>query len=155
IKAEFTRVDCINFYPEGIQVNCEISRQSNNITAFNMNFTFTEDICDLRGEFNIMFQHGINVVNYTSFDLDFCKIMQLVHTTRLVQSLATGLRRVSNFPMSCPFKMNKQYYVHGFTLNSSAFPSYFPEMSFISDATFLPNQQLGIRLRIFGSLRRK
>lgn len=105
IIAEYSKVECINFVPSLVQLNCGVTWISKNKSALNMNFTFTEDVGDLYGEMNLVFQFGKHIVNYTSFEVDFCTILQSVHTTRLIQSIAVELRRVSNLPMKCPFKM--------------------------------------------------
>lgn len=124
IIAEFSKVECIQVAPDYVQFNCELIWPSKNISALNINFTFSQDVEDLYGQFNLRFHYGNKIINYTNLEMDFCTILQTVHATRLIQSIAVRLRRASNLPMKCPFKMA--------SLITNSKYTYFPLNFFVS-----------------------
>ncbi|KAH8273896.1 hypothetical protein KR044_002956, partial [Drosophila immigrans] len=138
---EFTKLECVNKWPEILQIKCHINRTSKNISAVYGELIFSEEIKNMNGNYLLGVEYNNKFINYTSVDLDYCAALQMVHSQSLIQLVFVGMRRVSNFPLNCPLKKNQLYYINGFTINTDIIPSYFPTITFVADATYVTNRR--------------
>ncbi|XP_034473937.1 uncharacterized protein LOC117781295 [Drosophila innubila] len=155
IVADFIKIKCVNQWPELVQLNCHINRTDKNISALYADIIFSEDIQNLNGIYNVAVERDQKFVDYTTLELDYCTALHLVHSQSLIQIISSGLRRVSNFPLSCPLKKNKTYFVNGFTLDPKIIPIYMPKISFRTNATCLSNKREIFYITCFGRVMRK
>lgn len=172
-RVEFTKVECITQLPEILQVNCSINRTLNNVSALFVDFKLSQDVYSSNGTFSLFFKHGNNSIKYDTQNIDYCTVLANIQNQYLFQMIISGIRKISNIPLSCPFKkvnyehklfelliiliflQNMIYYVRGFVVDTKIIPSYFPEMSFHSETTFNWNGKLAVCFKAFGQLRRK
>ncbi|KAH8398082.1 hypothetical protein KR215_003457, partial [Drosophila sulfurigaster] len=153
--AYFTKVEFVNQLPEILQISHYLNRTDENITALYVKFDLREDMDQLNGIFNIKFQHGKNLMNYSTLELNYCEAFQMVHKHYLVRMVFAGLRRVSNLPLKCPFKKDIQYYVNGFTIDNRVIPSYLPQLAFKAEITAASKQRNIVDIILFGQVQRK
>lgn len=105
--AYFTKLKCVNQWPELVKINCHVNQTDKNISALYAETIFTEDIQNLNGTYTIAIERGGKFVTYTTLELNYCTALHLVHSQSLIQILFSEIRRVSNFPMDCPLKKVK------------------------------------------------
>ncbi|KAH8273893.1 hypothetical protein KR044_002955, partial [Drosophila immigrans] len=155
ITIEFTKLECVNQWPEIFQIKCHINRTSKNISAIYGEGILSEDMANVNGNYLVGVEYNNKFLNYTSVDLDYCAALQMVHSQSLIQLVTVGLRSVSNFPLNCPFKKNFTYFVNGFTMDTKIVPVYMPEISFMSNATFFYNKRALFYATCFGRVLKK
>ncbi|KAH8311512.1 hypothetical protein KR044_006672 [Drosophila immigrans] len=155
VEAYFTKAEFVNQFPELLQISHHINRTAENLSALYVQIEFQENMDHLDGVFNLKFQHGKNMVNYSTLELNYCEAFQMVHRHYLVQMIFAELRRVSNLPLKCPFKKNTQYYVNGFTIDTKVIPSYLPQLAFKTDITVLSTGRNILRIILSGQVQRK
>ncbi|KAH8312400.1 hypothetical protein KR044_010535, partial [Drosophila immigrans] len=153
-QVEFTQLDVEKRLPSLFVVNYWINRTSENISALYANYHFTEDVYNLSGTTNLKIKYTDKFIDYITLDLDYCKALQMLHGQYVSRIIASGIRSVSNYPLDCPLKKNIEYYLKGFTVNTDIIPSYFPEISFAINCTFLTNQRPIISINVIGQIRR-
>ncbi|KAH8359516.1 hypothetical protein KR093_007354, partial [Drosophila rubida] len=151
-QAYFTKVDFINKLPDVLQISHQMNRTAENLTALYVKFQFSEDMGNMHGTFNLKFQHRKNMINYSSLELNYCEAFQMVHKHYMMQMVFTGIRRVSNLPLKCPFKKNQPYYVNGFVIDTKLIPSYLPQVAFSSDITVLSKDRDVVHIFLSGQV---
>ncbi|KAH8378144.1 hypothetical protein KR093_009624, partial [Drosophila rubida] len=156
LTVEFTKMNANIKSPELLDFNYSLNRTSNNISAIYVTFKLSEDLFELRGPFNLRFKYTEKYYNYITLDIDYCKGLVSLYNSYIMKGIVDELRTVSNYPLDCPLKKNKHYYINGFAFNTNILPSYFPEISFALDATFRTSHQRNVlKVDIFGELRKK
>nr|XP_002051233.2 uncharacterized protein LOC6628810 [Drosophila virilis] len=134
---------------------CHINQTSKKLSSIYTEFKLLQDLTHVTGFYSLAIKHGNKFINYTAQEMNYCEALHMVHKQHLTQMVAVGLRRVSNFPLDCPFKKDNLYYVNGFSIDEKFIPAYMPEFSFKADGTFAFNKRLYARTTIFGSVERK
>ncbi|KAH8415110.1 hypothetical protein KR215_003648, partial [Drosophila sulfurigaster] len=155
LTTEFSKFECVNQWPEILQIKCHINRTSRNISALYGEFKFWEDVNNIKGNYLVGVEYNKNFINYTAVELDYCAALHTAYSQTLLQVVAVGLRSVSNFPHSCPFKKNKTYFVNGFTMDPKIVPVYMPNLSFITNATIFYNRRAVFYVTCFGRIVKK
>ncbi|KAH8415109.1 hypothetical protein KR215_003651, partial [Drosophila sulfurigaster] len=138
---EFTKFDCVNQWPEILQIQCHINRTSKNISAIYAVAIFSEEIKNMDGRYIVGVEYNQKVFNYLTIDVDYCAALHMAYSQNWLQLVVVGLRSVANFPFNCPLKKNYTYFVNGFTMDMKKVPAYMPEISFITNATFFYNKR--------------
>ncbi|XP_043640837.1 uncharacterized protein LOC122611657 [Drosophila teissieri] len=158
MEAIMTKIECPNHSPEIVQnLSCHLHKKSpsSGSKSYSADFSLRNDANDIRGVYVFSFKQGSAIINYTASEMDYCQALAALHSHFLYKMIADELRRVSNFPLQCPFKMNKRYFINEFTINSKLIPSYAPEMSFTSDCNIYIKKRRAIQLTIHGRVVRR
>ncbi|XP_016997899.2 uncharacterized protein [Drosophila takahashii] len=154
MDAYMTNVECLNYVPEILKnVSCHLNQTAQSTSSLYIEFALAQDVRDVESIYILTMKRGSIMTNLTTMKLDLCQLLSSVESQFLLKMVTTQIRRIGNFPLECPFKMNKRYYVKGFTINSKLIPRYLPEMNFISDAHINLKDRRACRLIIHGSLR--
>ncbi|EDV58663.1 uncharacterized protein LOC6542923 [Drosophila erecta] len=158
MDASMTRIDC-PIHSQGLVQNfsCRLHRKSPNsgFNSFSAEFFLRKDVSDARGVYLFSFKQGSSIINYTTMETDYCHALSALQSQFLYKMIADELRRVSNFPLHCPFKMNKRYFINEFTINTKLIPSYAPEMTFTSDCNIFVKKRRAIQMTIHGRVFRR
>ncbi|KAH8356957.1 hypothetical protein KR200_007879, partial [Drosophila serrata] len=156
IDAYFTRIECPNYLPELVtNLSCHLDHSSQSNGTFSAEFTLAKDVKDIKGIYMFSIIRGSSENNYTAIELDYCKALSDLQSHFLLKMIADELRKSANFPLQCPFKMKKLYYINRYTINTKAIPSYAPELSFKSDCHISLNKRKAIQLIIHGRVIRR
>ncbi|XP_060645717.1 uncharacterized protein LOC132784248 [Drosophila nasuta] len=155
VVIDFTKVEIGNRLPNIIAMYSWINRTSSNISALYMNYSFSEDVYNLKGTFNLSVKHSEKFINYFTLDFDYCKGREMLYSQYVAQILEKQLRTVSNYPLDCPLKKNYEYYVKGFTIDPNLIPIYLPNLHFLSNLTIFRNLQSCASIIVTGYLRNK
>ncbi|EDW88327.1 uncharacterized protein LOC6527525 [Drosophila yakuba] len=158
MDAIMTKIECPTHSPELVQnLSCRLHKKSPNSgsKSYSAEFSLRKDVNDVRGVYVFSFKHGTSLINYTASEMDYCQALAALHSQFLYKMIADELRRVSNFPLHCPFKMNKRYFIDEYTINSKLIPSYSPEMMFTSDCNIFIKKRRAIQLTIHGRIVRR
>ncbi|KAH8353108.1 hypothetical protein KR084_008988 [Drosophila pseudotakahashii] len=154
MDAYMTQIGCPTFYPEVVKnLSCHLdgnSKDSSSSSSYSVEFALAEDVTDVRGIYVFSLKRGSSIINYTAMELDYCQVLDSMQSQFLLKMIADELRRVSNFPLQCPFKRNKRYYIDKFTINSKLIPSYVPELNWISDCNIFVKKRRALQLNIHG-----
>ncbi|XP_037709498.1 uncharacterized protein LOC119546933 [Drosophila subpulchrella] len=153
MEAYMTQIKCPTYYPELVKnASCHLNRTSKDSgsSSYFAEFALSEDVSDVKGIYVFSLKRGAHITNYTAMELDYCQVLDSLQTQFLLKMIADELRRVSNFPLQCPFKKNNRYHIDGFTINSKLIPSYAPELNFISDCNIFVKKRKAIQLTIHG-----
>ncbi|XP_016998308.2 uncharacterized protein [Drosophila takahashii] len=158
MDAYMTHISCPTFFPEVVKnVSCHLggnSKHSGSPSSFSAEFSLAEDVTDVKGIYVFSLKHGPSIINYTAMELDYCEVLDSLQSQFLLKMIADELRRVANFPLQCPFKKNKRYYIDHFTINSKLIPSYAPELNWISDCNIFVKKRRALQLTIHGRVAR-
>lgn len=101
MEAIMTKVECKNYMPELMKnTSCQINQGR----MFSAEFTLTEDVTNSSGIYSFSLVRGSTITNYLKLDIDCCHDLEAIQTQFLLKLIADELRRVSNFPLQCPFK---------------------------------------------------
>ncbi|KAH8260227.1 hypothetical protein KR026_006648 [Drosophila bipectinata] len=150
-----TTVECKNYLPNLAQnVSCQVNREPHKRGLFSAEFTLTEDVNNSTGIYSFSLIRGSTITNYLKVDVDFCHDLAAIQTQFLLKLIADELRRVSNFPLQCPFKKNTRYHMDNFTVDTSLIPTYAPEITFKSDTLIYINKRRALQVIIFGKVHR-
>lgn len=109
-RVEFTKVECVSLLPEFLQVNCSINRTLDYTSAIFVDFKLSQDVYNSNGVFSLFVKHGNNSFKYDTQNIDYCTFLANIHDQYLFQRIVSGIRKISNLPLSCPF--NKVNYEH-------------------------------------------
>ncbi|XP_016961625.3 uncharacterized protein LOC108032327 [Drosophila biarmipes] len=153
MEAYMTQIKCATYYPEVVQnVSCHLNRTSkgSGSSSYSAEFALSEDVSDVKGNYVFSLKRGSHITNYTALELDYCQVLDSLQSQYLLKMIADELRRVSNFPLQCPFKKNKRFYIDHYTINSKLIPSYAPELVFISDCNIFVKKRRALQLTIHG-----
>ncbi|KAH8364336.1 hypothetical protein KR084_006103 [Drosophila pseudotakahashii] len=154
MNAYMTNVECLNYVPEILKnVSCHLNQTAKSTSSLYIEFALAQDVRDVEGIYILTMQRGSYLTNLTTRKLDYCQMLASVESQFVLKMVTTQIRRIGNLPLECPIKMNKRYYVKGFTINSKFIPSYLPEMNFISDAHINLKDRRACRLIIQGRIR--
>lgn len=118
-RVEFTKVECVTQLPEVLQVNCSINRTPNNVSALLVDFKLSQDVYSSNGIFSLFVKHGNNSIKYDTQNIDYCTVLANFHDQYLFQMITSGIRKISNIPLSCPFK--KVNYDHKYVWTTNYF----------------------------------
>ncbi|XP_016978108.1 uncharacterized protein LOC108043808 [Drosophila rhopaloa] len=158
MEAYMTKIECPNHFPELIKnLSCHLnpSSQHSGSSEYSAEFVLTKDVTNVKGIYVFSLKRGSIITNYTAMEIDYCQALASLQSHFLLKMIADELRRVANFPLQCPFKMNKRYYVNNFSINSKLIPSYAPELNFISDCNIFVNNRKALTLIIHGRVVRR
>nr|NP_001027259.1 uncharacterized protein Dmel_CG33644 [Drosophila melanogaster]AAZ66464.1 uncharacterized protein Dmel_CG33644 [Drosophila melanogaster] len=158
MDASMTQIECPIHSPEYVQnFSCRLHKKSPNSgsKSFSAEFSLRKEVNDVRGAYVFSFKQGKSIINYTAMEIDYCQALSALQSQILFKLIADELRRVSNFPLNCPFVMNKRYYVDEFTINPKVIPSYTPEMIFTSDCNIFIKKRRAMQLTIHGRVVRR
>ncbi|KAH8378446.1 hypothetical protein KR093_011453, partial [Drosophila rubida] len=147
----FNEIEIENHLKELMQIDYQLNWTSKNISTVYVNVMLAEDVMTFNGTLNIRLQNGGKYVNFGNQDFD-CNGMSMVYNHFLFQIIVVSLRAYSNFPLSCPLRKNKLYYLNGFKIETDIVRSYFPEVSFETDAKLIYNQRLAVHVVTKGQL---
>ncbi|XP_017067924.1 uncharacterized protein LOC108105720 [Drosophila eugracilis] len=151
MEAYMTQIACPVHSPELVKnVSCHLNRTSLGASSYSAEFSLTEDVSDAKGIYVFSIKRGSTLTNYTAMDIEYCEALASLQKQFLLKMIADELRRVSNFPLQCPFKRNKRYFINGFTINSKLIPSYVPELKFLSDCNIFVKKRKVLQLTIHG-----
>lgn len=105
MEAIMTNVECKNYMPESIKnFNCQMIRTPHKGGLFSAEFISTEDVTNSTGIYSFSVVRGSIATNYLKLEVDYCHDLEAMQTQFLLKLIADELRRVSNFPLQCPFK---------------------------------------------------
>ncbi|XP_034670246.1 uncharacterized protein LOC117902762 [Drosophila subobscura] len=156
IDAYFTKMDCVNHMPGLMQnVSCRLDRKSHVTSSFSVEFTLANTVKDVNGTYIFGVKRGSTVFNYTTLDINYCEALEALYSNYLLKMIADELRRVTNFPLHCPFKKNIQFYIKDYTIDTKMIPSYVPEINFVSDCTLIISQKKAFQLILYGRVARR
>ncbi|KAH8292786.1 hypothetical protein KR054_006175 [Drosophila jambulina] len=156
MDAYFTKIECPNHFPELVtNLSCHLDRSSQFNGTFSAEFALAKDVKDVHGIYIFSIKLGSSINNYTAIELDFCEALLSLQSNFLLKMIADELRKSANFPLMCPFKKKKRYYIDKFRINSNVIPSYAPELSFKSDCQISVNKRKAIQLIIHGRVVRR
>ncbi|XP_062121380.1 uncharacterized protein LOC133835372 [Drosophila sulfurigaster albostrigata] len=150
----FDKFKIENHNKELLKIDYQINCTSDNVSTIYANIEIAEDLEYFNGTFNLSIRNGGKYISFGNQDID-CNGMGMIYNHYLIQMIAVSLRSYSNIPLSCPYKKNKLYYINGFKIVTDIVPSYFPEVSFTTDAKIYFNQRLSLRIGTEGHLSRK
>ncbi|KAH8413258.1 hypothetical protein KR009_009272 [Drosophila setifemur] len=156
IDATMTKVECYNHLPEVARnLSCHLNRTSKGFGSFSIQFALTEDVKDATGIYVVSIKRGPSYTNYTAIELDYCQALAALQTHFLLKIVADEIRRTSNFPLKCPFKKNKRYYIDDFTMDTGLLPSYVPDLHYKSDCQININKKKALELIVQGRVFRR
>ncbi|XP_061396306.1 uncharacterized protein LOC133331934, partial [Musca vetustissima] len=130
--AYFTHVECPAPLSDLVyDFSCSLFKNPDGISVLKLTFKLKEDTSNVALHFKVKGKREEQQSEETLlvFDLDVCDAMRASHEHFFLKLVFDELRRVSNLPSECPFKKDTAYNINGFTIDSSAIPSYIPEMS--------------------------
>ncbi|KRF81079.1 uncharacterized protein Dvir_GJ27112 [Drosophila virilis] len=108
IVAIFHKVLCENQEPKMIAIfNCHVNLTTSNVSGLYVEFKLAQDVTNVNGLYILAIEHGNKFINYTAQEMNYCEALHVIHGQYLTQMVAVGLRRVSNFPLDCPFKKHQ------------------------------------------------
>ncbi|KAH8328705.1 hypothetical protein KR067_013646 [Drosophila pandora] len=149
MEAIMTKVECKNYMPDLMKnTSCQITHGGGGM--FSAEFTLTEDVTNSSGIYSFSLVRGSTITNYLKVDIDCCHDLEAIQTQILLKIIADELRRVSNFPLQCPFKKNTRYYMNNFTVDSNLIPMYAPEMTFKTDFLIFNKKRKAFQVIVFG-----
>jgi len=108
MDASMTQIECPIHSPEYVQnFSCRLHKKSPNSgsKSFSAEFSLRKDVNDVRGAYVFSFKQGKSIINYTAMEIDYCQALSALQSQILFKLIADELRRVSNFPLNCPFVM--------------------------------------------------
>ncbi|KAH8340557.1 hypothetical protein KR059_001197 [Drosophila kikkawai] len=156
MDAYMTAIECPNYLPELVtNLSCHLDRSSQSNGTFSVNLTLAKDVKDIKGTYIFSIKRGSTINNYTAIEMDYCQALSSLQSNFLLKMIADELRRSANFPLQCPFKMKKLYYINRYTINPKMIPSYAPELNFKSDCLISLNKRKALRLIIHGRVVRR
>ncbi|XP_073841213.1 uncharacterized protein [Musca autumnalis] len=155
--AYFTHIDCPAPHTDLIHdYKCSLTKNGDGSPLLNVSFKLKEDTSNVALHFKVKGKMG-NKSEETLliFDLDVCNALKGSHEHFFLKMVFDELRRVSNFPSECPFKKDVEYKVHGFVIDSSAIPSYVPEMSWSLLSHYNVSDKMVATFNAYGKLSHK
>ncbi|KAH8364337.1 hypothetical protein KR084_006104 [Drosophila pseudotakahashii] len=151
-----THVECINHIPDILyNISCRLNRTAEKTTFLNIEFVLGKDIEYAAGSYVLTMEQGSYSRNFTTMEINYCQLLSSVESQFFLRMAMSEIRRLGNLPLECPLKMNKRYFVRGFTLNAKYLPSYIPDLSFISDININLRDRKGLRLITHGRVARR
>ncbi|XP_050334106.1 uncharacterized protein LOC126761770 [Bactrocera neohumeralis] len=80
-------------------------------------------------------------MNLLNMEQDGCKVLNGVHSSRLLKIIASEIIRVVNLPAKCPLLANKLYIVNNYTLEGQSLPSFIPPLHWVIQTKFKVNNK--------------
>ncbi|EDW76083.2 uncharacterized protein Dwil_GK19057 [Drosophila willistoni] len=157
INAYFTKVECINQWPELMpDLSCYSNSSVNGESgSFSAEFTLAENVKELSGIYIVGIQRGKLITNYTASEMNFCVALETVQNNYLLKMIADELRRVGNFPLQCPFKKKHRYYLKDYRIDTKLIPSYTPDLTFVTDCVIATQKRTIFRFKTYGRVFKK
>uniref|UniRef100_A0A1I8PWL7 Uncharacterized protein n=1 Tax=Stomoxys calcitrans TaxID=35570 RepID=A0A1I8PWL7_STOCA len=155
--AYFTHIECPTPLSDQVyDYTCSLVKNAEGIPLLNVSFKLKEDTSNITMHFKVRAKYGEKPEETVLvFDLNVCDALGAAHEHYFLKMIFNELRRVSNLPSDCPLKKDIAYNIHGYTIDSSALPTYLPELSWTVLSHFNISQQTVATFNSHGKLSEK
>uniref|UniRef100_A0A1I8N3Z0 Arrestin-like N-terminal domain-containing protein n=1 Tax=Musca domestica TaxID=7370 RepID=A0A1I8N3Z0_MUSDO len=138
--------------------SCNLTKVTTNRYFLQANLELNRDLdkgAEIQMIIFVKFTKENKVLKFLDLKVKVCDLYDSKMSSLVIKEVIREMKRVSNFPHSCPVKGNYAYWLTNFTVTENFFPTYTPTIDFNYTLRFYEKKRLLGDMVIEGSTLRR